>query len=357
MAQIIDQIVKVSIEDAISSVSTVDVNTVALLGESTNASAVAKEIVSEDGAKTAFGEGSQLHEMVKDFFAQPTQPSKVVCIPLKKAGSEWAASDILNAIKGAAGAGNFYHICLVGDDFTAAVLATLQENLVDLKKVLHVQKESISADNMGDLAGCDRIAVYKHKESWTKDSASWKEYLNVAAVAYRCGKDSARGSFAHKKVSGISADFYGVDEFSELTGAGVNVYTIASGEARLFMGTTCDSTHFIDQVVKDDWVRFNVQSAIYALLGEANEGYGVNFDDAGIASVASSVLSILNVGEDTDHQYIMAGSSEVSYKPYSYLKKNYPEEIKKRNLPLVSGKYARMNSINTVQQVSLQVTL
>lgn len=346
MAQIVDQIVKVSIEDAVSSVSTVDVNTVALMGVSTKSEAVAKEVVSADGAKTAFGEGSQLHEMVKDFFAQPTQPSKVVCIPLKKAGSAYAASDVLSAIKGAATAGNFYHICMVGDEFTD--LATLQEDLEDLKKVLHVQ----IANAQEPINGA-RIATYKHAES----VGEAKEYLNVAAVAYRCGKDSARGSFAHKKVNGITPDTYDVEEFAELQNAGVNVYTTVSGEARLFMGTTCDNTHFIDQVVKDDWVRFNVQSAIYRLLGEANDGYGVNYDDAGIASIAASVLSILNVGEDTDHQYIMAGSSEVNYKPYSYLKANFSEDIKKRNLPLISGKYARMNSINTVQEVSLQVTL
>ena len=362
MAQIIDQIVKISIEDAISSVSTVDVNAVALLGASDNGDAVAKEIVSADGAKNAFGEGSQLHEMAKDFFAQPTQPSKVVCIPLKKAGANPTAKEIIDAIKGAGSAGSFYHVCMVGDGIGTVALATLNEDLEDIKKFLHVQQETVTGSAMADLKGNKRIAMYKHKEAWGNgkegdEKVEWKEYLNVAVVAYRCGKDSARGSFAHKKVDGITPDFYDVEEYNELISAGVNIYTEVSGEARLFMGTSCDAETFIDQVVKDDWVRFNVQSAIYRLLGDSNGGYGVNYDDAGIASVAAAVLNVLAVGEDTDHQYIMAGSSNVQYKSYDYLKKNKMEDVKKRNLPLISGSYARMNTVNTVVQVSLQVTL
>jgi hypothetical protein len=123
------------------------------------------------------------------------------------------------------------------------------------------------------------------------------------------------------------------------------------------MGTTADKETFVDQVIKDDWIRFNVQSRIYQLLGEANDGHGVNYDDAGIASVAASVLNVLTVAQDTDHQYVMADSATVDYKPYSYLVANYAEDVRKRNLPLISGRYARMNAIHTVVQVSLLVTL
>ena len=114
---------------------------------------------------------------------------------------------------------------------------------------------------------------------------------------------------------------------------------------------------FIDNIVKDDWIRFNVQSRIYQLLGEANNGNGVTYDDAGIAAVAAAVLNVLTVAQDTDHQYVMVDSATVDYKPYSYLAKNYAEDVRKRNLPLISGRYARMNSIHTVVQVQLLVTI
>lgn len=392
MAQIIDQIVKISIQDAISSVTTVDVNTMALVGKA-GANAVAKEIASLSGAKDAFGEDSELYQMAKAFFAQDSQPSRVVCIP--------AGSDALAAVQAASENFDFYHVVYASDD-TAVTLAGIKawhEWLADVKKVAHIQikaTDKAGLDGRAD-AGYDRVAIYLHTElnsvtttvydsstkettvttsttkpdGWTDHAAkkvttdgtetttvevSW-EYLPVAIVALRCASDSAKGTFAHKKCKGVTLDSYSVESYNECIDGGYNIYTKVSGESRLFMGTTSSNEKFIDQVVKDDWIRFNVQSRIYQLLGEGNDGNGVNYDDAGIGAVAAAVLNVLNTAQDTVHQYVMVDSASVDYKPYSYLVANYAEDVRKRNLPLITGRYARMNSIHTVVQVSLQVTL
>lgn len=392
MAEIIDQIVKISIQDAISSVTTVDVNTVALVGLATTQSPVAGEVSSVSGAETAYGADSELTAMVRSFFAQDSQPSRVVCIP---AGE--SASATLTAVKAAAQNFAFYHIVLATWDESVSDTILVgsngwQEWLADAKKVLHIQvKDPTGLKNLGGK----RIAVYKHNEiqkitqtvttsttttvttlaelpsGWddgvthTSTTSSGTtttidvsvEFLNVGIVALRCSKDSARGTFAHKKCNGITPDSYTTKQYNAWIDGGINIYTKVSGEARLFMGTTADKESFIDQVIKDDWIRFNVQSRIYKLLGEGNDGNGVNYDDAGIGAVAASVLNVLTLAQDTDHQYVMADSASVDYKPYSYLVENYAEDVRKRNLPLISGRYARMNAIHTVVQVSLQVTL
>lgn len=392
MADIIDQIVKISIQDAISSVTTVDVNTVALVGLATAQNPVAGEVSSVAGAETAYGADSELAAMVRSFFAQDSQPSKVVCIPAAS-----SAADTLAAVKTAAQSFDFYHIVLATWDgsVTTTILTGSngwQEWLADAKKVLHVQvKDPTDLKNHGGK----RIAVYKHTEiqkitqtvvtassttvteldnlpgGWTAGQLTKTtegtgttttvdvsvEFIPVAIVALRCAADSARGTFAHKKCSGITPDSYTVEQYNGWIDGGINIYTKVSGESRLFMGSTADKESFIDQIVKDDWIRFNVQSRIYQLLGEANDGHGVNYDDAGISSVAASVMNVLTLAQDTDHQYVMADSASVDYKPYSYLKENYAEDVRKRNLPLITGRYARMNSIHTVQQVSLYVTL
>lgn len=391
MADIIDQIVKISIQDSISSVTTVDVNTVALVGLATAQDAVAKEISSVSGAETAYGAGSEIAAMVRAFFAQESQPSRVVCIP---AGS--SPVDTLSAVKDASRNFDFYHIILATWDGSVSKSALVgsngwQEWLDDVHKVLHVQvKDPTELKNHGGK----NIAIYKHDEIRTVtqtvvtesdtevtelDSlpAGWiagqtskttegmgtattvnvsVEFINIIA-AVRCAADSARGTFAHKKCNGVTPDSYSVEDYNAWIDGGINIYVKVSGEPRLFMGTTADNETFIDQVIKDDWIRFNVQSRIYQLLGEANDGHGVNYDDAGVASVAASVLNVLTLAQDTDHQYVMTDSASVDYKPYSYLVANYAEDVRKRNLPLVSGKYSRMDSIHTVQQVTLQVTL
>ena len=376
MAEIIDQIVKISIQDAISSVTTVDVNTVAIIGKvgatttTPTAFTPSTEPMKALNAKSvadAYGPDSEIYAMASAYFSQDSQPNEVVCIPLLNNG---AFSTALAKAQAAAESFDFYHIVAATDD--AAVTATeingtgkWQEWLAEAHKVLHLQvfnggtqAAAITAANTFaealDAQGSNRCALYLHKENGAESS---KEFLPVAIVALRCASDSARGTFAHKKCRGVTFDSYSATDYAALQANGVNVYTKVAGEARLFMGTTQNKETFIDQVVKDDWIRFNVQSRIYQLLGEANDGNGVNYDDAGIAAVAAAVLNVLTVAQDTDHQYVMVDSATVDYKPYSYLAKNYAEDVRKRNLPLISGRYARMNAIHTVVHVQLLVTL
>lgn len=464
MAEIIDQIVKISIQDAISSVTTVDVNTVAIVGRNgtfatrvvdvtpalksgssgaegskkitlnigdetfeitTTASDAVADVIDDlveavndatDGSKIftasdgttkltltakatgyngaeisvksldanivfgsssvaevtagvgtleAFetasskavaercGTDSEIYAMAMTFFSQDSQPSRVVCIPV---GQSAENDTLLASVKEAANAFAFYHVIVATNDtaFAKSLLTDAatgwQAWLADAKKVAEVQ---VSDATELKNHGCNRVAVFQHAET----HGTSKEFLNVAIVALRCASDSARGTFAHKKCKGVTPDSYSVDQYNEWVDAGINIYVKVSGEARLFMGTTSSNERFIDQIIKDDWIRFNVQSRIYQLLGEGNDGNGVNYDDAGIGAVAASVLNVLTVAQDTDHQYVMVDSASVDYKPYSYLVANYAEDVRKRNLPLIKGRYARMNAIHTVVQVDLQVTL
>jgi hypothetical protein len=353
MAEIIDQIVKISIQDTISGVTTVDVNTVALVGKAAGKDAA--EVSSLAGAKTAFGDDTELYQMMKTFFAQDSQPSKVVGIP--------AGEDALEAVQAAAESFDFYHVVVATDDAETLTITEIKdwhEWAADAKKVAHIQVPDFAAlagtDGRGE-AGYNRVALYVHQEKTVVGQDTMYEFLPVGIVAIRCASDSARGTFAHKKCKGVAPDTYSVEEYNSAIARGINIYVKVSGEARLFMGTTSDNVHFIDQVVKDDWIRFNVQSRIYKLLGEGNDGNGVNYDDAGIGAVAASVLNVLTLAQDTDHQYVMADSANVEYKPYSYLIANHAEDVRKRNLPLIKGHYARMNSIHTVDKVDLYVTL
>jgi ABC-type microcin C transport system permease subunit YejB len=141
MAEIIDQIVKISIQDAISSVTTVDVNTVALVGLATTSTPVAGEIASVADAVTAYGENSELTAMVKVFFAQDSQPSRVVCIP---AGNTGAAT--LAAVQAAAQNFNFYHVVMATwDESVTATLLTGSFVIETLFSVPGIGSEFVSS--------------------------------------------------------------------------------------------------------------------------------------------------------------------------------------------------------------------
>ena len=347
MAQIIDKIVNISITDATSSVETTDVNTVAIVGASGTDGAEAGSYSSSSAVGEAYGTESELYKMAAVFFGQEACPDQVVCIP---AGS--SLTENLANVQAAAESYDFYHVCINAQSDTAASeVTTLNLWLAEAHKVAHVQcvyTATIAECSALVVEGNTRVAIYRH--------ATGGEYLHVAIVAKRCGTDSARGTFAHKTVTGVTTDTYTADDYSSAVDAGVNVYTKVAGTSRLFMGTTASASDFIDSVVKDDWVRFNVQSKIYALLGDANDGAGLNYNDAGIAAVAACVTNVLAVAEGTGREYVMSGYS-VSYKDYEYLAENNASDVTKRNLPLITGTYQRMNSIHTVDTVSLTVTL
>lgn len=349
MAEIIDSIVNISINDAISSVTTTDVNTMAIVGAAGKSGAVAGEYSTLKAIKEAFNEGDTDCELVKmaaAFFDQPSQPEKLVCIPLGSAGLD-------GVIQAAADAGlEFYHVCAATSADNSDDLGDIYTVLSDTKKRLHIQasNDTIAKAYQAKLAadGIDRVYVYLQPAA--------DKYMNVALVAARCANDSARGTFAHKKLANITAGSYSKDKFDELTGLGINIYCKAQGEARVFFGTGKDKSTFIDNGVKEDWVRFSIQSKIYQLLGEANDGNGVTYDDPGIDSVAAAILQVFAKAADSDHQYIMEGYS-VSYKPYAYLAENEAAKVRERTLPLVKANYKRMNSIHTAKTIQLNVTL
>ncbi len=351
MAQIIDQIVDISIKDTIGGVETADVNAMAIVGKAgaDKSGAKAGTYADLDSIGEDFGTDSQLYEMAKIFYSQDSAPDKLAVIPC-------ASFDKLEeSLSTAAQSGvDFYHAVTFQDEATAAGLSALQAWLADNHKFLHVQTEDPSGI-MADLndKGIDRVAVYRHAEKVDGNP----EHLAVALVATRCAADSARGTFAHKKVQGITADNYTPTEYSEAIASGVNIYTKVAGESRVFMGTCANGAEtFIDNTVKDDWIRFNVQAKIFALLGEANDGAGITYDDSGIRSVAAAIGNVFTQAASSDRQYIMDGF-EVGCKTYDWLKENRAEDVRKRNLPLVTGRYSRMNSIHTVNTVNLIVTL
>ena len=369
MAQIIDSIVKININEAISTVSTTSVNTIAMVGPATGQTAPDYLECSSAEDAEVFGTSSILYGMVASAFSQAACPAKIVAINAD------TFADALAAVKAAEDAHlDFYHIILKFPDDTTFPTATAftstngwNSYLGGNFKLMHLELDDTSdgyttikslADSL-IAASSDRVALYQHAN--TGD-------LAASLCASRCALDSAKGTFAHKKVKNVTYDSYTKSDFDALTAKCINVYTVAAGEARVFMGATCgkkvtlDSTgetapaSFIDNIVKDDWIRFNVQSKIYALLGEANDGNGVTYDDSGINAVGAAILQIFAKAADTDHLYIMDGYS-VDVKSYEYLKTNYAADVQARNLPLVKGRYARMNSIHTVKNVELVVTL
>lgn len=178
------------------------------------------------------------------------------------------------------------------------------------------------------------------------------EHLGVAIVSQRCGVDPARGTWAHKKgLVGITPDSVTSSGVAAAKNAGYNIYTTIAGEARTFMGTTCGPTAFIDTVIKCDWIKFNTEAEIYRMLGDANEGYGLTYDNTGLQAIGSVISKVLAVAADSMHQYIMEGYDvEVpTMASIAQAQKN------RRNVPNIKGSYSVMNAVHTVLDVTLNI--
>ena len=360
MANKLNQIVKVNTVNATSSVVTTSVNTVAIVV--TGSAKAAKEYSDLDSVLEDFAKTTEAYKKAQIFFSQSTHPDKLVIITAVSASS----ADIIDAVESAS-ALDFFHVVL-SYTVTGADAAAKASAMVAFVKALNTKGNEvfklfhIDVDLNGNASVLD--SVYKGEgglnESKTKWVSVWAhntttyadEYLGVAITAQRCGVDPARGTWAHKKgLVGITPDALTASQVSAAKDAGYNIYTTIAGEARTFMGTTSGPTEFIDTNIKCAWMKFNVESEIYRLLGDANEGYGLTYDDTGIQAIGSVISKIFAIAADSTHQYIMEGYA-VNPPTFASIAQAQKD---RRNVPNIVGSYSVMNYVHTVLDVTLNI--
>lgn len=357
MERLIDEVVKVSVTDAIAAADATNVNTVAVLGVSTETGAAVKKCYSKQEIADEFGSSSGLYGTAKSFF-EGANPGSLVCIP---AASEPSVSDVAATLEDALETEDFYHIVfrpgssataeniialIVGDSSHDGISKFCDTN----SKVAHVEiddrtKANAVADGIKE-ANVKRVAVYFHDES-TAGS------LAAQLVAERCSKDPARGTWAHKTLNTIVADATSKAQLNTQKDKGVNFYAKVAGVARTFFGTIGGSAKsFIDSRIKKDWVKFRIQEAIFNLLGSANNGDGVDFNDSGFGSVAAAANTVLSTAADSDHRYILPDSYEVIVPTLADIPSTHKEV---RNLPNMRVIFSIQDSLHTVKTVEIQV--
>ena len=304
-------------------------------------------------------EGSDLVAVTKAFFEEADNPGKLVCIPVD---ADPTASDIADVLDAALNLGrdannreiDFYNVIVrLGEGATASSVVSLANALETWCKAnfklahVEVQDRAVGEDAMAALSEkpLTRVAIYFHKETSGKS-------LAAALVADRCGNDPARGTWAHKTLGSIKADATSKANLKDAEDLGLNLYVKVAGVDRTYFGTTGSKSAFIDEVVKKDWLKFRTQEAIFNILGSANNGDGVDYNDAGIAAIASAINGIFTEATDNDHRYVLPDSFDVQVPKYA----DIPAEDKAvRNLPDVKVPFSIQASIHTVKYVELQV--
>ena len=366
MDRLIDEIVKVSVSDAIAAATPTSVNTAAVLGVSTGGDATTQVLYDQDSVETAYGASSGVAKLSKSFFGEADNPGRLVCIPV---AADPTVANIASVLDAALGMGkdangrdvDFYNVILridtnddkkvpdiikmiEGDESHTGLEDWCKENF----RLAHLEftDRTVAQGVIDGLAKpTTRIAYYFHSESTGKS-------LAAAIVADRCGNDPARGTWAHKTLGSVVADATTKAQLIDAQDKGLNVYVKIAGVERTYMGTTGSNKTFIDEVVKKDWIKFRTQEAIFNLLGQANNGDGVDYNDNGIQAVAAAVTSIFNTAMDNDHRYVLPDSTDVTVPKYADIS---AEDKAVRNLPDVKATFSIQASIHTVKTVELQV--
>lgn len=311
--------------------------------------------VSENGVAEA-----DIVKVTKSFFLEPATPGKLVCIPVQANPTAGNIADTLDdALALGKDANNreidFYNVVIrlssagVTRQGVVALATALDEWCTENFKLGHIEvtDRKVAADAKADLSAnpTKRVAIYFHDEASEKSEAA-------QLVAERCGNDPARGTWAHKTLEGLVADPISKDDFKDAQELGLNIYAKVAGVDRTYFGTTGTKTMFIDSVVKKDWLKFRTQEAIFNLLGSANNGDGVDFNDDGIPAVVAAMTDIFTIAQDSEHRYVLPNSWEITAPKY----KDIPAEDKAvRNLPRVRAIFSIQESIHTVKTVELQV--
>ena len=361
-------IVDVNVVGAGAAIAATSVNTVGIIvddevlsGKSENTD---KKYTSADEVKGIFGDESDAYEMSVRFFAQQRHPASMYIVTV---ASKTKAN--IEAAIGAANLDDVYH-WIVGlptptekDTDTLQLLKDFNAFAANNDKLFHVEFnvasteaetyvkqlfDGFTSDNV-EYAGLTasrttRVTVYAHNLT-----AASADHIGVSIASDRCGADPARGTWAHKELVGDSPDSLTKTQLNKAIETGYNVYTSIAKSPRIFLGTTCGPTDFIDSIVKADWIKFRVAEAVYALLRDGNEGYGIDMSDDGIAAIGAEVTDVLTTAYK--NHYIMDGYS-VKLPLYA----DIPQEDKNhRRLSGIKATVTLMDSVHTVISITINV--
>lgn len=99
-------------------------------------------------------------------------------------------------------------------------------------------------------------------------------------------------NWAFKTLSGVTATSSTATQIGNAQGKGANMYVQVGGVPITEYGTTCGATPtYIDQIQAIDWLKINIETAIYDLLiGTAK----IPYTDAGVSLIKSAIAQILN---------------------------------------------------------------
>ena len=353
MSTIAEDIVKISMTDAGAGVSVSDQKTILLLAGGTKptayGTAVTKSYSDYSEVGKDWGTTSKIYYLAQSGFSQSQYPSTVT---IASYGATASAETVEAALASAVSEGaEFYNVVCDFDD--EAILADLGTYAASAKKIIYCDSDDAlildstsSADVLSLLktAGITRVAVYYNSTA--------TQGVCAAELFARCGLDPVRGTFAHKALTGITYENVTVAQYTAATAKGANLYVkISASDSRVVFGTLCDGD-YIDRIFKIDWVEFNIRAELLDLLKTANDGYGIDYDDAGFEASSGVVNQVLALGADDDHHYLMSEFS-VTTVPYSKLT---TAEKTAREYDHIKFTFVPMGSIHKFNPVSGYIT-
>ena len=362
MDRLIDEIVEVRVTDAAAAAASTSVNTVAIVGVTSKQNAEVAVEYDLKGVAEDFGETSGLYKACESFFKEANNPGRLVCIPVSAEPTADKVSEFIDILEDALSKGSdkknrkidFYHVVIrlsptITQGNVKALAEALQEWNDENYKVAHIELQDRTVANAVAAEYAEnplkRVYFAFHKEENERS-------LDAAHVAERCSKDPARGTWAHDTLTSVKPDATTKSDIRDASENGLNIYCTVAGVNRTFFGSAAGGKYFIDEQIKKDWLRFRTQEAVFNILGSANNGDGVDFNDAGIGAIASAINNIFTIAADNEHRYILPDSFDVQVPKYADIPK---DDKDKRNLPAVKVSFAIQASIHTVKYIELQV--
>lgn len=375
-------IVNVNVTSAGSAVAATSVNTVGVIVTdsvlSGKSETTGKYYSDADQVKGIFGENSDAYGYARIFFGRTLHPDRLY-IGIASSMDESAVETVMDMPEFV----DVYHWVLwlnTPDDDSKKIATLAQVKALNTKaaadfKMVHVEFDcgtdaefnaikalfdgfTVSSTEYAGLAETQttRLAVYCHNMGLYKEVEGEDDpvrvydvdHIGAAIVADRCGADPARGTWAHKGLVGVSPMALTKAQLQQAMDTGYNVYTSIAKSPRLFMGTTCSNANFIDTIIKADVLKFRIQEAVFGALQTGNEGYGIDYDDDGIASLGGTITDELN--KAFNNHYIMDGFS-MDLPLFA----DIPASDKAiRKISGIKGSVRLMDSIHTV--VSIDIT-
>lgn len=237
-----------------------------------------------DSFNSDFPGPDSLHECGNIFFEQTPIPTKLLVARVDTATSNYP--DTIATVKENH---YFYAVALDNNDLALATLQSIVQKVQELELLMIVSRDSsdvVSVASSLQAQNSTRVALIE-----VDDATQESDRPDLAWLGVGLTQQAGAINWAYQTLTGITPTGKTQSDINSYLNAFVNVYVDIGNSNKTLKGWTLGTdTTYLDQIQSMDWLKINIEEAVYNLL---TSGKKIPYTDPGVKTIEAAILAVM----------------------------------------------------------------